>query len=125
MPTFTRAIAITLVGLAMLAACADQESDCRVAIAGPLYMNTNSVGISSMHTKNNGQWCAMGITSPIAGMDVRLARDPSHGIARVAHQRDKVIMGYLPNPGYTGDDSFRVLLSPGNVELQINVTVAS
>jgi len=108
--------------LVALSACAAADQDCQGAVGGSINLYGNDTGRGSMRIKNNGQWCAFAITSRVGAMGGRLEGEPEHGIARVLQQSDKLVIGYLPTPGYTGDDQFKVAIA-GSAHLIINVDV--
>lgn len=79
----------------------------------------------AMTIGNDGGWCGANVSKPgpepfDAGL---LTARPANGRARVQSVGDYTRLDYIPDPGFTGTDSFTVRLLPGSTSVKVNVTV--
>lgn len=86
---------------------------------------TGNSPVVLMTVSNDGGWCGKGLTRnqgyPFTGGNV--VDQPQHGEARIRHLTNRTLIEYRPNPGYNGDDSFTVELTPGNGRYPFQVSV--
>ena len=76
---------------------------------------------------NDGGWCGhrLGITynSVVFGGAMHLTRQPAHGQVSIMFHQDGTDVYYKPDAGYTGPDTFDVLVEFYNIDKPYNVTV--
>ncbi len=80
---------------------------------------------ATMKVGNDGGWCGLplhqdGPKPYDAGL---LTARPAHGNVLIHQVGDETRIDYTPDRGFTGSDSFRVKLVPGNGTIRIAVTV--
>jgi hypothetical protein len=78
-----------------------------------------------MKLVNDGGWCAISVhqdgPKPFeAGL---LTTRPNHGDVLIHEVGDDTRIDYTPDRGFAGKDTFSVQLIPGNVSIQVPVTV--
>jgi hypothetical protein len=76
---------------------------------------------------NDGGWCAIRVrqdgSKPFAvGL---LTKRPEHGNILIHEVGDDTRIDYTPDRGFSGSDAFAVKLIPGNVILEVPVTVTA
>jgi len=79
----------------------------------------------AMTVGNDGGWCGVRVSRPgpqpfDAGL---LTARPANGRARVQSVGDWTRIDYIPDPGFSGTDSFTVRLLPGSTSVRVNATV--
>jgi hypothetical protein len=76
---------------------------------------------------NDGGWCGqrLGVrnNSLVFGGAMHLTRQPAHGEVSIIPRDDGTDVYYKPSPGYTGPDSFGVLVELFNIDKPYNVVV--
>ena len=80
---------------------------------------------ATMTVGNDGGWCGVTISQAGKPFNAGLVQTRAqHGQLNVHSVGDNTRVDYIPDPGFTGTDSFAVKLVPGNPVLTVNVTVA-
>jgi hypothetical protein len=76
---------------------------------------------------NDGGWCGQRLAvinnSLQFGGAMHLAQQPAHGEVSIVPRDNGTDVYYKPNPGYTGTDSFGVLVDIFNIDKPYNVVV--
>ncbi len=80
---------------------------------------------AAMTLSNDGGWCGIGLRQesgrPFAAGLVQTRAQ--HGMVHVHTVGDDTRVGYTPDAGFAGQDTFAVRLLPGNAVLNVAVTV--
>ena len=76
---------------------------------------------------NDGGWCGQRLAvrnnSLVFGGAMHLTQQPAHGQVSIMPRDDGTDVYYKPSPGYTGPDSFGVLVELFNIDKPYNVVV--
>jgi hypothetical protein len=84
-------------------------------------------GIGSITMSNDGGWCgqrlAVEFNNVVFGGAMRLSKKPQHGQVAIVEHDKYTDVAYQPDAGYTGTDSFAVLVEINNINKPYNVTV--
>lgn len=91
------------------------------------FFRFRSGGVAEMHLQNDGNWCWIPLRSRTTGgafSNVTIIDAPNHGTFESAPVDSRSRLYYKPAPGFTGEDSFKIRLEPGDNSLTINVTVS-
>ena len=80
---------------------------------------------ATMTVGNDGGWCGVTVAQSGRPFSAGLVQTRAqHGQLNVHSVGDNTRVDYIPDPGFTGADSFAVKMVPGNPVLTVNVTVA-
>lgn len=78
----------------------------------------------AMKVGNDGGWCGILLQRSGRAFDSSLLTvRPAHGKVAVIRVGDATRIGYTPNLGFAGTDSFAVKLIPGDATVKVAVTV--
>jgi hypothetical protein len=80
---------------------------------------------TTMTMRNDGGWCGIPVSQPgpkpyDAGL---LVERPKHGRVHVRKVGDVTRVDFIPDAGFSGNDSFTVRVLPGNAALRVAVAV--
>lgn len=80
---------------------------------------------TTMTLRNDGGWCGVSVAQAgprpyDAGL---LVERPKHGRVHVRKVGDYTRVDYIPDAGFSGNDSFTVRVLPGNAALRVAATV--
>ncbi len=81
----------------------------------------------TMAILNDRGWCGVDLLRPTPGWEPFLyglvMKRAEHGSITIHTVGDTTRVDYVPDPGFSGADSFAVKLAPGNATVQVAVTV--
>ena len=84
-------------------------------------------GIGTITMTNDGGWCGqrLGVefNDVVFGGAMHLSKLPQHGQVAIVQHKDYTDVAYKPDDGFTGQDSFSVLVQINNIDKPYNVTV--
>jgi hypothetical protein len=84
-------------------------------------------GIGTIIMSNDGGWCgqrlAVEFNDVVFGGTMHLSKLPKHGQVAIVQHDKYTDVAYKPDEGYTGQDSFSVLVVINNINKPYNVTV--
>ena len=84
-------------------------------------------GIGTITMNNDGGWCGqqLGVefNDVVFGGAMHLSKRPEHGMVAIVQHAKYTEVAYKPDEGYSGPDSFSVLVQINNINKPYNVTV--
>ena len=119
-------LAATLLATVLTAGCAmgpDAEHPCTLTHT-PFSMDDQNP-VLRVNMLNTGRYCGFTVSNdrrPAEGSG-RITEQPAHGQARIRRIAGAAHIQYRPEPGFTGQDSFRATLGPGSPLFTVVATV--